>query len=100
MLQFVSGLIAQLRIRGAVDHFALAGYMQTWGGYFMLSKLPFMPNFGKQSRTPSLLTTKRGVQKFDTVTASGTSTSWCEDWLARVLGPLNPQIAAFAEQVY
>jgi len=100
VLQFLAGFIAQLRIRGAVDHPALGGYIQSWGREFMLSKLPFMPNFGKQSRAPGLLTTKRGVQRFDAVTASGASVSWYEDWLSRVLGPLNPQIAAFAEQVY
>jgi len=99
VLCFLAGIVSQLRVRGGVHHDCLDGYIHSWGGYYKLGRLPFMPNFGKHSRTPALLTTKRGT-RFDALIGSGTTESWYEDWLRRVLGPHNPRISDYADQVY
>jgi len=96
---FVLGLLTQLRTRGAVDTEALNTYLQRWGGYYELNKVPFLPKFGKHSRTPIFLTTKKGT-RFDALLASGTNESWYENWLRRALGELHPAIVDYSEAIY
>ena len=66
LLKFLAGVLNQMRTKGALFHPALDTYIDNWGGYYLINKIPWMPNFGRFSRTPVFLTTKRGT-RFDTL---------------------------------
>ena len=98
--KFLAGLLTQLRTKGALFHPALHTYVDNWGGYYLINKIHWMPNFGRFSRTPVFLTTKRGT-RFDTLLSGGTSRStWYEDWLRKCLGAIHPQIGEYGEVIY
>ena len=70
---------------GQKGHFftrRLNTYIDNWGGYYLINKILWMPNFGRFSRTPAFLTTKRGT-RFDALLSA--SRFW--DHLVRRLAP-------------
>ena len=76
-----------MRTKGALFHPALNTYIENWGGYYLINKIHWMPNFGRFSRTPVFLTTKRGT-RFDTLLSAGASRiTWYEDWLRKCSRP-------------
>ncbi|GIG60578.1 helicase [Longispora fulva] len=85
-LAFVRGLLERLRVRGAVRHVWLDGYLrqagkrwQIWGG-----RPTGMPAFPEGVSAPSfLLTAPKSKTQFDVLTARG---NWYQDWTARCLG--------------
>lgn len=99
MVPFVLGLLAQLRTRGAVDSPALNSFINDWGGYYLLNRVPYLPKFGLHSRTPAFLTTKQGT-RFDTLLSSGAKETWYQDWLRRSLCKHNSNISSYADAVY
>lgn len=99
--KFLAGFINQMRTKGALFHPALKNYIEDWGNtYFINRMLQWMPNFGRFSRTPAFLTTKRGT-RFDVLLSSGRSLlTWYEDWLRKSLGPIHPQLIECREPIF
>jgi len=100
LVRVLTGMLAQLKSKGGIDHPALATYMNKWGDTWTHNRfVHFMPKFGKNSRTPAFLTKKRGT-RFDALLALGTSRTWYQQWLEKNLASLNPAIAQFAEPIF
>jgi len=100
LLKFLAGFLNQMRTKGALFHPALNTYIANWGGYYLINKIPWMPNFGRFSRTPVFLTTKRGT-RFDTLlSVSASGITWYEDWLRKHFGQIHPQIPEYREQIF
>lgn len=100
--RFLLGLLAQMRMKGAVDLPVLKSFIEDWGGYYKLGhgeNVRFMPNFSKRARTPVFLTTKHGT-RFDPLLGSGGRTSWYEQWLQKNLGTILPQVGQYAPAIY
>jgi len=99
--RFMVGLLNQMRTKGALFHPALKNYIEDWGNTYFINKiLQWMPNFGKFSRTPAFLTTKRGT-RFDVLLSSGRSLlTWYEDWLLKSLSPIHPQLIEYREPIF
>ncbi len=98
--KFLAGLLNQMRTKGALFHVALNTYIDNWGGYYLINKIPWMPNFGKFSRTPVFLTTKRGTRFDSLFSASASGITWYEDWIRRSFGQIHPQIPDYREQIF
>jgi len=96
---FLHGLLTHLRTKGAIEGIAPFGYVNRWGSYYAYNPIPWLPNFGKRSRTPVFLTTKRGT-RFEHLLAAGTTLTWYQDWLDRTLGCLNQNLGMYADAAY
>ena len=100
VLRLLTGMLVQLKTKGAIDHPALASYRKNWGDTWLHNKhVHHMPKFRKSSRTPAFLTKKRGT-RFDALLGLGTTRTWYQQWLEKNLGGLNPAIGQFAEPVF
>ena len=99
--KFLAGFLNQMRTKGAFFHPALKNYIEEWGStYFINKMIAWMPNFGRLSRTPAFLTTKRGT-RFDVLLSTGRSLlTWHEDWLRKCLGPIHPQLIEYREFIF
>jgi DEAD/DEAH box helicase domain-containing protein len=95
LCRFVLGFVVHLKDQGAVFHPALENYVESLGNSFLLRGIPWMPNFGKTSRTPAFLTT-RGGTRFDLL-ISGTSgrrtcyQAWMEKCFFMMPNPAKPE---------
>ena len=101
--RFVAGLALTLKNRGGVDHPELASYLDAGGNSYLLAKRHgrlHMPYFGKGSRAPVFLTDRAGTRLNPIVRGASTTPTWYEDWLARTLGPVDPQVSTFAREIY
>ena len=96
---FLLGFLTHLRTKGAIEGIAPSSYITRWGNYYAFNQIPWMPNFGKHSRTPVFLTTKRGT-RFENLLASGTSLTWYQDWLNRTLGERNANLGMYMDMAY
>jgi len=99
--RFLTGILTQMRTKGALFHPALKNYIEDWGNtYFINKMLQWMPNFGKFSRTPAFLTTKRGT-RFDVLLSTGRSLlTWYEDRLQKSFSPIHPQLIEYREPIF
>lgn len=98
---FLRGLLTHLRVKGAIDGIAPASYISQWGNYYAFNRpsQAWLPSFGKRSRTPAFLTTKRGT-RFEHLLATGTTRTWYQDWLDRTLGLSNQNLEMYADAAY
>ncbi|MDZ7697618.1 MAG: helicase-related protein [Deltaproteobacteria bacterium] len=97
---FIAGLITHMKNQGAIMQPDLDGYIQNWGNTFLLRNIPWMPNFGPQTRAPAFLTTARRY-RFDTLFGSTPGQrTWYEAWLIKCLHEVNPMIPSFVRDVY
>jgi len=83
---FVRGLAERLRLRGAVKHSWLAGYLASAGRRWQVwrGRPEGMPPFPFGVSPPAfLLTAPRGRSEFDVLARPG---SWYQDWAMRCLG--------------
>ena len=99
LARFLLGILMQMKNKGAIFHPELDQYINDWGGYYLLNRQPTTPNFGKFSRTPVFLTSKRGT-RFDALLSSGSSQTWYETWLVKSFNPLHPGLGNYAEAIY
>ncbi|MCB0288743.1 MAG: DEAD/DEAH box helicase [Calditrichaeota bacterium] len=98
---FLEGLITQLRIRGGIFHPALNDYIAGWGGYYRINLIPYMPNFGKLTRTPAFLTNKPAVARFDTLLGRNPQNpTWYEAWAVKNFAPLSQLLDPYLDKIY
>jgi len=98
--KFLAGILIQMRTKGALFHPALNTYIDNWGGYYLINKIFWMPSFGRFSRTPVFLTTKRGTRFDPILSASASGITWYEDWLRKSFGPIHPQLIEYREPIF
>jgi len=98
--RFLAGFLHELRVRGAVELPELTPYIREWGNTFMLNRVDHLPGFGPHSRAPAFLTSKPKVERFDLLTAQGTTPTWADAWLDRALGDRFPAVAQFSREVF
>ena len=98
--RFILGLVVHLKDQGALFHPTLDGYVEAWGSPYLLNRIPWMPNFGRFSRTPSFLTTRSGT-RFDLL-ISGTSgrRTWYQAWAEKCFFPVYPMIRSLVDRLY
>jgi len=95
-LGFILGFITQLKNKGGIYQPLLKEYLEDWGNYYRLwIQLP-LPKYGKNSRTPSFITTKQKTRLEALLSSYSKQESWHQEWLAK----LNPLIPDFAFDVY
>jgi len=82
----LDGLIHRLRTGGGIFHPELDVYVQRGGDTFLLNQQFHMPAFGKFARAPAFFYQGTGrFQRFEKLVASGTSLSWSQRWVVKVL---------------
>ncbi|MFC1743405.1 DEAD/DEAH box helicase [Candidatus Riflebacteria bacterium] len=87
--QFVLGFFIHLKNQGAVFFPFLEDYLKAWGHYYQLTRKDFLPNFGRQSRTPVFLTS-RSQTRFDSLSSkSSTKSNWYQAWATRCFAKLD-----------
>ncbi len=98
--RFILGLIAHLRHQGGVHHPVLDRYIDGLGNTFLLSQVPWMPNFGINTRAPAFLSTKR-TQRFDPLLGGGARrTTWYTAWADKCLAPVYPLVTELVPTIY
>jgi DEAD/DEAH box helicase domain-containing protein len=81
--RFLLGFLTRARQIGAFYTADLERYVQEGGKTYILNELTrHMPNFGKASRPPAMLTLERVSPEFENLLAPG---SWFVDWFERCL---------------
>lgn len=73
------GLLLQMRRRGAILDETLAGFIEKGGDYFILTKRPYLPNFGSHSALPRFPATDR-EKGFEAIEPKQ-GHSWYMHWL-------------------
>jgi DEAD/DEAH box helicase domain-containing protein len=73
------GIALQMRRRGAIFHQLLSNFVKHGGDYFLLTKIPFLPQFGKHSILPKYpaLQAEKGYEVIQPKQGS----SWYFNWL-------------------
>ena len=102
MRGLIHGLVHHMRVRGAIYHQALSGYLDSCGNVYLISQqhIKWMPNFGPSTRAPAFVAWADGLERFDPlVSPSGRRQSWYEDWVSRCLRDVYPLPAALASRV-
>lgn len=96
--RFLIGFLTRARQIGAFYTQDLEKYVQEGGDRFVLNELmPYMPNFGKASRPPAMLTLNRVSRDFEHLLAAG---SWFTDWFERCLEENFPLAQNEREQAF
>lgn len=89
--RFIAGLAHHLRRQGGTLHAQLpSDYVTSLGeDTYAFVRAPHLPNFGKRSRLPALLTDQTGTRNFDSwlTRASSRLPSWYGRWSERTLAP-------------
>lgn len=97
---FVIGFLHQMRVRGGVYREDLRGYVQDWGNTWLLNRVDYLPSFSPHGRAPAFPTTKMKMDRFDALTAKGSSGTWAESWLQRTLGGSFGGVDSFAVEIF
>ncbi|MBQ9274296.1 MAG: DEAD/DEAH box helicase [Succinivibrio sp.] len=95
---FITGLMERLRSIGAFDptdfnrlglprlERDFGGYLKTGNDFLYFNKSSVLPNYGRTYRPPSAVTLDKIKDKFtDTISATGSTLSWYEQWAQRCL---------------
>jgi DEAD/DEAH box helicase domain-containing protein len=96
--RFLLGLIVRLKDQGAVHHPGLEAFVENWGNTFLITRIPWMPNFGPRTRAPVFLTTA-GKSRFDLV-FNPTQITWYESWARKCFHPINPLVTPSIGYLY
>jgi DEAD/DEAH box helicase domain-containing protein len=90
----LQGIIHRLRTGGGIYHSELDVYVQRGGDTYLLNQQVHMPSFGKFVRAPAFFYQGTGkFQRFEKLVAGGTSLSWSQRWVNKVLRSI-PNISA------
>ncbi|MBN1998597.1 DEAD/DEAH box helicase, partial [candidate division KSB1 bacterium] len=99
LILFLTGLLTQMKTRGAFEHPLLNAYKNSFGNAFLLNRVNILPDFGIYARTPVFLTIKRGT-RFDTL-LSGPShgNTWYQNWVIKCFTHLDLSINSVMDDV-
>jgi DEAD/DEAH box helicase domain-containing protein len=97
---FVSGFLTHLKNRGAIYYDQLDSYMESWGKTFLINRIPWMPNFSINARTPAFLTVKN-TNRFDSLFSRENSRmTWYESWADKCFSPFYPLVGELIRSIY
>ncbi len=97
---FILGVLIHLKHQGAVWYPVLDMYVEDWGNTFRINRIPWMPNFGMNARTPSFLTTKN-TNRFDRLSSGHSKRmTWYEGWADKCFAPVFPLVAELIRPIY
>ncbi|MCK5723008.1 MAG: hypothetical protein KAI84_10760, partial [Gammaproteobacteria bacterium] len=97
---FILGLLVHMKNQGSIYYQELDTFIERWGEPFIINRIPWMPNFSGNARTPAFLTTKR-TYRFDLLLRSRSSRmTWCESWADKCFSPLYPLVAELISNIY
>lgn len=97
---FIMGILVHIKQQGGLHHPALDAYIQEWGNTSSINRIPWMPNFGFNSRAPAFLSTKR-VNRFDPLLSAGTRrATWHESWADKCFTPVFPLAGELIAAIY
>ncbi|WP_136797070.1 DEAD/DEAH box helicase [Desulfosediminicola ganghwensis] len=78
--RFILGFLVNLKNQGGIFQPSLRSYVVDYGNTYLLNRINWLPNFGRNSRSPSFLTTKSQT-RFDTLHSTGkTHRTWYLNW--------------------
>jgi DEAD/DEAH box helicase domain-containing protein len=92
--RFLQGLLWRLRVQGAFYHPLLNGYIRARGKPYELYRTPQMPNYGRATRPPALVSLGSVSQSFEALHREGQS--WFYGWFNKVLA-VDEAVLASAE---
>jgi DEAD/DEAH box helicase domain-containing protein len=81
--RFIAGAIDHMRTAGGIYHDTLDQYIGSFGNTWLISRIPFMPRFGRSSRAPSF-PCRESNERFDRI-LGGKSRSWYQSWTTKCL---------------
>ena len=100
--RFLLGLIAHMRLQGAILHPFVEGYLADRGNSFLLGKALHMPRFGPRTRAPAFLLA--GVVEHGRLerllSPTGVRRTWCMAWAERCFGAMALDIGAYLTDLY
>jgi len=90
----IEGLIHRLRTEGGIYHPELDGYVQRGGDTYLFNQQPHLPSFSNFGSAPSFFYQGTGkFKRFEKLVAGGTSLSWSQRWVIKVLRSI-PNLSA------
>lgn len=96
---FLLGFLWRLRTSGAFYHEFLKGYLNAGCKEFQITRMRFMPGYGKASRPPAFLSMERLSNNFECI--KNKSPTWYAHWFHKTLaGGDNLFAGAALEQAY
>ena len=96
---FLLGLLWRLRTSGAFYHDFLEGYLNAGGKEFQITRMRFMPGYGKASRPPAFLSMDHLSKNFECI--KNKTATWYTHWFHKTLVNDNNIFASAAlEQAY
>ena len=81
---FITGLLLQLKRRGAIFNPLLEGYWKSGGKSYLLNKLSYLPAFAEHSNAPIFICNKNSHPEFDCL-INKKGMSWYQDWCRKTL---------------
>ncbi len=82
---FLLGILLRLKQRGAIYLKMVEDYVTSGCKSFVLHRIPWLPDFYRQSHTPQFLLEGKATARFDGLIGDGHG-SWYQRWLCRTLG--------------
>ncbi len=97
---FLSGFLTHLKNRGAIYYKELDGFIDRWGEPYIINRIPWMPNFSINARTPAFLTVKKSY-RFDWISSRKNSRmTWYEAWADKCFSPFYPLVEELIRSIY
>lgn len=97
---FLLGLVVHLKNQGGICQPHLATFIESFGTAYTLNRIPWMPNWGPMSRTPSFLTTRKGSRFDQLFSSSPTHRTWYQSWVEKCFYALSPLVLAESKNIY
>ncbi len=103
LIRYLTGLLAGMKLKGAVDHPALKRYIESSCNPYLFSNIGgnelYMPRMGSNSRLPEFFVISGGSNRQTNLISRSSTPTWNQDWLYKTLAGEDSRIAAYDEQV-
>ncbi|MDA3918453.1 MAG: DEAD/DEAH box helicase [Deltaproteobacteria bacterium] len=97
---FLSGFLTHLKNRGGLYYTELDAFIERWGEPYIINRIPWMPNFSINARTPAFLTVKQSY-RFDQIFSKKNSRmTWYEFWADKCFSPFYPLVGELIRSIY
>ena len=100
LAEFLLGLIVHLKNQGAIYQPVLQPYIKGWGNTYTINTTSWMVNFGRNSRTPSFLTTRQGTRFDRLFSSSPTHRTWYQNWVEKCFLRFSPLVLSISREIY
>jgi len=97
---FIIGFLTHLKNQGGVYYQELDNYIERWGEPYVINKIPWMPGFSRNARTPAFLSTKRTYRFDHLVSGKNSRMTWYESWADKCFIPYFPLVSELIGAIY